>query len=274
MTNPSDIVSRANDEYEPVLKWALFSGGDDSLVTTHMLMEKFDFDAVLHLNTGIGVQKTREYVRSICDNFGWPLIEYRADEYVGGDGNPAPQIYEELVKEIGGFHGPPQHGFMFQRLKERPLNQAVREHKTDWFDKILLGTGVYKGESDRRFRNYENPIDQQGAKVWVNPCLYWTESDFQDYRKQHDLPRNPVSKKICQSGECMCGAFAKWGQLSEIKLVDPDLYDRIRRLEESIDCPWGWEEGKSKQHRKPQNRNPNQAELQICSNCIEPEVSK
>jgi len=138
------IIQTATDVYRPSTRYAMFSGGMDSLVTTHLCMEQFDFDAVVFIDTGTGAPQTKEYVHRLCDYNGWPLKTYAADEYVRGDGTPDPQIYEELVVppevrrgeltwlERGGFPGPTEtgHGKMFDRLKGRPIGQAVREAKS------------------------------------------------------------------------------------------------------------------------------------------------
>ena len=226
-------------EHEPIEVWGCFSGGYDSLVATHVAASSGLMTAAIHLNTGIGIEQTRQFVRDTSEKFDWKLLEYRADEYIRGDGTPDPQIYEELVKERG-FPGPPHHKKMFNRLKERPLNQAVREHKTDKYDRIMLVTGVRRDESQRRM-GIEKPVDRAGAKVWVNPLLNWTKLDCRKYMELHDLPINEVVELICMSGECLCGAFAHEGELAEIELLFPDVAERIKKLERDCEFPWGWE---------------------------------
>lgn len=141
--NACASIQRAIDLYRPSTKFVAFSGGYDSLTVTHLCMEHFDFDAVLHIDTGIGLQDTRDFVEYVCESRGWDLTVYAADEYVRGDGQPDPQIWEELIVppevrrgeltwlERGGFPGPTEtgHGKMFDRLKGRPVTQCVREHK-------------------------------------------------------------------------------------------------------------------------------------------------
>jgi len=69
----SEILERAFDEHNPVAAFALFSGGHDSLVSTHHAMQDDRVDAVVHVNTGIGIPETRQFVHDTCDRFGWTL---------------------------------------------------------------------------------------------------------------------------------------------------------------------------------------------------------
>src|SRR6202000_2366548 len=77
------------------------------------------------VNTGIGIERTRQYVRDVCDQKLWPLMEVRT-----------PISYEDIVLGRvqgykGGFPGPPMHAFMYQRLKERAIRLAVAQDKEE-----------------------------------------------------------------------------------------------------------------------------------------------
>lgn len=242
------IIESAREDHDPVQIWGMFSGGYDSLVCAHIVASSGMMDAAVHINTGIGIPKTREYVRETCASYGWTLKEYRAVDYVRGDGTPDPQIYEKLVLEFG-FPGPPHHQKMFDRLKGRALNQAVRDHKTDIKDRIMLCTGVRRDESQRRM-GIKDPVDREGAKVWVNPILNWTKQDCRQYMDRHRLPLNEVVELLCMSGECLCGAFARPGELEKIESCYPEVAAEIRAIEEKVDFPWGWEEGQPRWYKK------------------------
>ena len=236
------ILDEAHKEHDPIEVWGMFSGGYDSLVCAHVVDQwaSEKMDAVVHINTGIGVPQTRDYVRETAKKLGWELREYRAADYVRGDGTPDPQIYEDLVQEFG-FPGPVHHRKMFNRLKGRAINMAIRETKTERFDRIMLCTGIRRDESDRRSR-IKDPVDRKGAKVWTNPILDFTKQDIREYMHLHDLPLNEVVELLCMSGECLCGAYAKPGELEKIDTCYPEVAERIRRIQDSVSHPWGWEE--------------------------------
>ena len=70
-----DILERVEARFKPDRVIALFSGGHDSLCATHLASRFRRFDGVAHINTGIGVEETREFVRTTCARYGWPLRE-------------------------------------------------------------------------------------------------------------------------------------------------------------------------------------------------------
>jgi len=248
MREPEDILFEAlfEQKREPIAAYACFSGGDDSLVSVHWTMNNIPNCKVLHINTGIGIEATRRFVRDTCYREKWPLIEIRAKEDCGQD-------YDEMVLK-NGFPGPPMHARMYQRLKERPIRVAVKKAKKHRLDKVILSTGLRHDESMRRMGYGGREIDFVGSQMWCN-FLYWKpKSWFMEYIAKYKLPRNPVSEILGMSGECLCGAFAAKGEKGLIRIVCPDTADRIERLEVAaglLGHTWGWEDRPTKKGRVP-----------------------
>lgn len=226
---PAEIVARALS-FDPISRFALFSGGDDSLAATAWAMENVADCRVLHINTGIGVFRSREYVRDLCSSRGWPLIELRALEDCGQD-------YEQIVREHG-FPGPAQHKTMYARLKERCVRLLVRQEKAKINDprvrrraRVMLLTGIRHDESVRRMGYGGQEVSFRGAQMWVNH-VYWQPREwFYSYARGLGLPRNPVRELLGISGECLCGAFAGPGELALIRMACPRTAERIEALE-------------------------------------------
>lgn len=259
-----NIVDEAIETYHPVAKFVGFSGGDDSLATTYWMMENVPGCQVLHCNTGIGIEKTREFVRDTCHQYGWPLTEIRAKEDCGQD-------YDELVLERG-FPGPPQHTKMYNRLKERCIMKLVRDTKQKWSDKVLIATGIRHDESHVRAGYAGREINKTGAQIWVNPFYWWTGTDMHHYIEQNSLPRNPVSKVLGMSGECLCGAFAHKGEKELVRIIDPQIVERIERLEWQClkrGMTWGWEGGPpgGRPHNPDQRMIDFEIEQPMCVGC-------
>ena len=253
--NGQNLINRAVEEHQPIKLFGLMSGGHDSLCATHLASRHPLFAGVVHINTGIGVEQTRQFVRDVCKDRGWKLYEYHP---------PVP--YEELVKEYG-FPGPTMHTLMYNRLKERGLRQLSREHKIERLDRILLATGVRSQESLRRMGTTE-PINREHSRVWVAPIHNWSNQDKNWYMQTHSLPRNEVVDLLHMSGECLCGAFARPGERAELRMWYPDVVNRIEALERDVaaipkltgKCRWG---------QSP--KDPNQIEmafLPLCSSCV------
>lgn len=218
------VLAEAIDNYKPVKVFACFSGGNDSLVSTHLTMTEISDATVLHVNTGIGIEETRNFVRNTCKEYGWPLNEMY----------PPNMTYEEFVLKYG-FPGPAAHRYAYSWLKERAIRKAVRESKRKIKDKVMLVTGVRLSESSRRM-GYVKPIQKVGATVWVAPIFDMTTPQREEYIDNNELDRNRVSLLLGMSGECLCGAYAKPGELNKLSILFPEVAKQIRELEAKVEA--------------------------------------
>lgn len=231
ITQSHGIIDEALRLHPASHLFGLFSGGHDSLCSSHVASLHPAFSGVAHIDTTIGVERTRQFVRDTAASYKWDLKEYRP-----------PVSYREIVMKHG-FPGPGGHLFMYTRLKERCVQYLVRDHKTHWKDRIGLVTGVRLSESVRRMGNVE-PIQRKGGQLWIAPILHWSDDDKIAYMSHFDLPRNPVVDNLCMSGECLCGAFAKEGELTALKYHYPETAALIRDLEADaaeagVHAEWG-----------------------------------
>jgi 3'-phosphoadenosine 5'-phosphosulfate sulfotransferase (PAPS reductase)/FAD synthetase len=284
------ILDAAYAEHAPVAVYGLLSGGHDSLNSCHLLSRRPYFSGAVHINTGIGIEETRQYARDLCRRYGWPLQELRPPLFIpvhkcrGPKGcygrNPACQkcggsgiidkrrpgisyqtlpAYEAMVLHFG-FPGPAGHGLMYQRLKQRCLEHLIRTTKRAKSDRVMLVTGCRASESTRRMGTTEK-VQRQGATVWVAPLLNWSTQDKEEYQARHKLPTNQVAKRLCMSGECLCGAFAKPGELAEIAAVSPKTAAYIRGLQrraaeaDAPNCKWGQRPGGEQSRRRKKRAN-------------------
>lgn len=219
----------------------LFSGGHDS-ATANIIAHEAGADLSLHINTGIGIPQTREYVEETCTREDWKLREYKAVENTLEDGTPDPQIYEEIVMK-NGFPGAFAHGAMYVKLKERQLARFERDLGATTKRPLIYVSGCRSDESTRRMGTVEE-YQKQGRRVWVAPIHDFTKSDCGNCMAMCGVARNEVVDLLHKSGECLCGAFAKPGEFSEIKYWFPEVGKRIESLEKEIadKWPWKWED--------------------------------
>ena len=241
--------------------YALISGGNDSMAMLGIAMESSKFRGAIHINTGVGVEATREYVRDTCRAIGCPLLEYCAKDNTRADGTPDPQIYEELVMEQG-FPGPTKfgHGKMYNRLKERALWRFKREHGYGSKNKVGLVTGVRSQESVRRMGTVE-PMQIEGGHVWIAAIHDVDGEERHKLRERYGFPQNPVARELCKSGECYCGGFGTEGELEELTIHDfsrdfgywmLDLQKRVyAEMVRKFGKGWLWHERKPKQFDSP-----------------------
>lgn len=227
------LIEQQEQGVEIKARIVLYSGGNDSTVLTHFLRDRATHAA--HINTGIGIEETREFVRSTCATYDLELIE---------ESPPPGATYDELVLKYG-FPGPAGHMLMYTRLKERGLRKVRARFVTNpRKERVLFMAGMRHDESARRMRNTEE-THREGSVVWVSPLGHWTNEHMAEYRRRYpDVPRNEVSDMLHMSGECLCGAFAKPGELEWIAQCYPKTAQRIRDLEvkakeAGVHCVWG-----------------------------------
>ena len=221
-----DRISEAIEQYPPVVAvYALFSGGHDSLASTAIAAKHPAFTAVVHANTGIGIEETREFVRDTCRSEGWPLIEEFPDRY----------SYDDLVLQKGFPGGPKSHNRMYYYLKQRSVERVVQRAKHHMKDRVALVTGIRVSESVRRMSSgISVPIRRKGAQVWINPILAWSALDCNRFIDSEGLQRNRVVDLLHRSGECLCGALARSEEIHEIDYWFPDAANRIHDLEAKV----------------------------------------
>jgi 3'-phosphoadenosine 5'-phosphosulfate sulfotransferase (PAPS reductase)/FAD synthetase len=252
------IIDDAVAEHSPSHLFALFSGGHDSLCSTAIAAEHPAFTAAVHINTGIGIGETREFVRETCSERGWPLIEMHPDA----------KTYRDLVIEKGMPEGPKSHSTCYFWLKQRQVRRLVAEHKRDWYDRILLITGIRKEESERRMTAVMSvPVyHRRGIEVWVNPILDWTKSQCHDFMEREELKRNPVVDLLHRSGECLCGALASRSELPDIEAWYPQAGKEIRSYEQ-LARDHGHLEDRWAGPRLTVSRDQMRFDLPLCSSC-------
>lgn len=227
-----EVTAFYREHYTLVGRVALFSGGNDSSTFLHLLRDRID--KVGHVNTGIGVPETAEYVRRVCREWDLDLIEAHP---------PEGETYRDLVLKYG-FPGPGQHGLMYRTLKERALRTIRRGEigKRGRTHRVMFVAGMRHFESNRRMRNTEL-THTEGAIVWLSPIAYWTNDHMREYRERFNVPRNEVSDNLHMSGECLCGAFAAPGELEHIRFFYPNVAAMIDGLQEEVaatDKPAVW----------------------------------
>lgn len=229
-----ELLDGAIQEHRPSHVFALFSGGHDSVCSTYVAAQHPRFSGVVHVNTGIGIEETRGYVRDLCRTRGWPLLDL----------HPPDWTYRDMVLNEG-FPGPAAHGYAYSWLKERALAKLVREHKSGTHDRIALVTGIRKQESQRRSISAKvQPVWRQKARLWIAPLFDWQAVHRLPFMAAHGLPRNRVADILHFSGECLCGAMKKQQERGLLKAFFPAAERQISDLEAEAaaagtPCKWG-----------------------------------
>lgn len=199
-------------------------------------------------NTGIGIEETRQFVRDQAAAWNLPLIEKTASE----------KDSYELFVTTHGFPGPAQHNRMYQRLKQRQQRKARNELVTDGTKQRVIFIGGRRRQESQR-RKSLGYLDRDGSIINVSPIINWTHLDMTTYRLVHnDVPINGMSVKLGMSGECLCGANAKPGELDRVREHAPDVAVQIdgiaaKARSNGVPAPfdkWGHGQGKPLENPK------------------------
>ena len=239
------IVQSKVEEVNPYAVVLMFSGGDDSLAAlaaADYLGIKIDY--ILHGNTRTGIRQTTDFARETAKRFDAKYIEADA----GND-------YEKYVLRKGFFgRGMTAHSYAYHVLKIGHFRKAVSKHirQRKRNRTILFLNGARMNESENRKKNLkvyrEDP--SQPKNIWVNIIHYWEDSDKWNMLDLTGLKRNPVSKKLCRSGECMCGTTQSMEEGQEAAYWYPEWGKSWKDLRKKVmkKFPWDWGQEINKYH--------------------------
>lgn len=244
METPREILDRAIEKHSPSHVFVLVSGGGDSSLTANITFRYLDLirypgpRSVISLNTLLFADGWDEFLVDYVRTAGWDHDPKKLF-YT----NPDPGFYEQWVMRFGFPYTRRTHQTMQNRLKLRGVEQLVREHKTHYYDRIMLVTGFRKLESHNRMAS-NHPIQRNGAQLWVNPIFYYSDADTHRELSYLDLPENPYKQRWGVSGDCGCGAYARSGELEKVEKAFPCLGKRLKSLQDKVKAGhgWGWDE--------------------------------
>lgn len=264
------IAEQAVARWKVVATVGMYSSGDDSIVSTHFAMSYMKGDFAFNADTLVGLAPSRQHLCRVCEMFKWCLKVGKATAegppaYMLKDGQRKPfdptlklpagrwvdgaTAYEERVLNWGfPGRGKPQHSRIYRHLKERPIRRMLREFAataSPGGNKVLLVAGIRHDESANR-AGFNSPV-REGyfGDVWVNPFYHFTAADFEAYRQEFGLPRNPAKARCGISGECCCGTFANPAERPAYRVLDAPFADYLDDLQSRVNAngfPWGWGE--------------------------------
>lgn len=266
---PQQILNRAIHDWQPVAIVCAYSGGYDSLVTTHLAHTALDLHglplSVWSIDTNLAADGWREYVAGVGASFGW--------QHTIHDNRRGFERFLVQVSRLGCPRSKEGHIWTYRRLKEMSFLKALKENKTARLDKVLVLSGVRQAESaDRQKNATEVQRIGKSSLIFANPILYWSDEDLTRYRIENDLPYNPFYDTVGGSGDCQCN----WGNfitIDALKRYSPILAaGNVKILDEisKANHGYGWD-GESRDQTKMFDKDTlDYGELTtpfLCSNC-------
>lgn len=275
MSTESDLLERSKGiyesamrDFEPYAVALMVSGGNDSITAAEVAKAiGAQIDFVIHCRTNTGIPETSQYVREVAGRYG------RYVEQSAGD------AYEKYVLRKGFIgRGYTAHTYAYHLLKAGPFRKAISKHirQRTRNRTVLLLNGVRQDESDNRKYNMAETINfdpSQKKNVWVNIIHHWSKEDCTDFLNSCPINRNPVTQKLCRSGECMCGTMQEPAARVEASYYYPEWGKWLNDLESRVNerFPWRWGEDVPSwwaQEKAGQLRIPHPDFQPACQSCI------
>jgi 3'-phosphoadenosine 5'-phosphosulfate sulfotransferase (PAPS reductase)/FAD synthetase len=265
------MIVNTVDEIDPgCTDFALFSGGNDSMASTHKAHEDNDIDYAVYLDTNSGLGENLEYVKRASESQGWDLAilssPYTLEEFALGSED----------RQALGFPGPEAHSWAYNMFKRRQLGYLATRVNA----RPTYYSGVRTHESNNRMSNVSGQQTEADRWTWERPIHNWRDERVEQYRDDHDLPENPVTQKIGRSGDCYCGAFAhRDTEMLELEAHYPDHAEWLQELEQKVAdsrdenderCYWGFG-GLSEKEIRAKLAEDDMGQMSLCSSCDIPD---
>lgn len=251
LENSKEIIEKAITDFKPKAVVLMFSGGDDSLTAYHVAKELgVKFDYVIHGHTGTGIKETFDFVKQETERNGDHLLVADAKD-----------AYTDYVLRKGFFgKGIDAHTYAYHVLKiiqfRKVVSKYLRQRQRNY--PVLFINGARRKESENRMKTMIDPYRRDPAakqNIWVNIINEWEKHNCTDYLEGNGIERNPVSKNLCRSGECMCGTMQTEGDRNEAAFFYPKWGEWLDKLEAEVlkRFPWRWGENINKRHHQEMN---------------------
>lgn len=204
------ILTTAIEKWQPVALVALFSGGYDSMISTHILhrLETHGLPIqVWAIDTQLAADGWGEYVQSVADRQGWNFHIY--------DNKKGFAQFVTSVEKKGCPRTKKMHTFVFQKLKERGIDAIHVMNKKKRSDKTLFISGMRRVESADRKNADESSRIGKSNKIFAAPIVHWSNEQCDWYRLKNQLPDNPFYNTVKGSGDCQCN----WGNFITYRML-------------------------------------------------------
>jgi 3'-phosphoadenosine 5'-phosphosulfate sulfotransferase (PAPS reductase)/FAD synthetase len=235
---PNEIMKEAIDQGLTHF-YVGYSGGKDSGICLDLIAKNYPkyFKGVLFINTGIGTQETLDFVKEWCKQKNYPLFIVRPEDVKrvkeGKYGKSGDCFSYSALVNSKGFPKAGLHTTTMRVLKYFPMRKFI-------YDRLRLGekpcivSGVRKNESARRKIKWNSYLYNDGKMWFVSPLFFKSNDWVYKYFIENDIKRSPVYETLHISGDCLCGCFAQKGELKLLEMFHPEVFKKIKDLENQI----------------------------------------
>lgn len=220
MTDFKDLpILRFVDDYAIRSIACCFSGGKDSLVATHLIMNELESRSeidkwVLLADTGIMLPTTQPFVQDVCQSFGWKLKVVDGHFFDEAKTKGMPTLRRRWCCHV---------------CKIDPMQSFIKKLKPQRGEV----TGLRRDESIRRAKLAQIYYKRKVPSWAYAPIISWNEKQVLKYIRTNDLPM-PPHYRLGLHETCMCGVYSNRKQMEILKAQFPELWTKILVLEASF----------------------------------------
>jgi phosphoadenosine phosphosulfate reductase len=184
-----------------------FSGGKDSLVVLHLVLQEDPEPLVVFNNTTIEFPETVAYVKRLEKELDLKFHMVHPDK-----------PFFELVKERGwASHG---KRWCCRIIKDEPAENFIKDEGIN-----VEVTGVTRYES--LYRRCVKPLSiyTNSTLIRINPVYDWNEREIWDYIRSNELPYNPLYDLKYRRIGCWCCPLNGISHYKRLEKTHPSLYN-------------------------------------------------
>jgi len=218
VSDAKNIISRALDQMK--LPYLSFSGGKDSLVMLHMVLEQNPNVAVVYWDADASYPDTDEFLARISDEWDIDIIRFKTRPIL------------DVFREFGIDHPQIEQKTMVATVYE-PIKRLIAEYG---FDGVFVGLRREESYGRKQLIKYRGPIFHSKYQNVIEclPVAYFSVQDVWAYITTNDLPHNPVYDKTSTRPRneirvsYYCGeTLRSHGRFVWLKKEYPDLYNKF-----------------------------------------------
>jgi phosphoadenosine phosphosulfate reductase len=192
-----------------------FSGGKDSLVVLHMVLNVNPNITVIFNNTTVNFPESIKYVRELQKEWGFKLHITRH--------NPP---FLKAVKERGWASH--EDRWCCRPYKDRPAFRFLEENK---IDAEITGTTRTESIYRRSLTPFRLPKKNHLQIIRVNPIYDWNQWEVWRYIKENELPYNPLYDMKYRRIGCWCCPLNGPTHYRRLRKTHPRLFDFLRSFD-------------------------------------------
>ncbi len=203
-----------------------FSGGKNSLVLLHLVLQFKPDIIVVFCNTGVEYPQNLKFVRKIAKEWNLNFYELKPEknfwQIVKKYGFPDPRRWYKKEPKCCWY------------LKNKPANDF---YKANNIDCVFVGISAFESRTRKLHIAKKGPLfwakrvgDTRFKKPILRayPLAYWTDRDIWQYIELNDLPSNPVYNFVERTGCMVCTGFIGWEK--QLSAINPALYRKIMHM--------------------------------------------